>query len=125
MVTTRRAVVGRCVASFRRLVISSLLCIDNKVCCCCCQVKRCKTDSFANLEWDNAERPEATNLLTLYQLSTGKTKVRHCPTTTCIELVAFEGLHRAKCGELLSPSWTAQALYQLSTGKTQGTGRQK
>lgn len=27
------------------------------------------------LEWDNPERPEATNLLTLYQLSTGKTKV--------------------------------------------------
>lgn len=27
------------------------------------------------LEWDNPDRPEATNLLTLYQLSTGKTKV--------------------------------------------------
>lgn len=38
------------------------------------QVKRCKTDSFSNLEWDNAERPEATNLLTLYQLSTSKSK---------------------------------------------------
>uniref|UniRef100_A0A383WPV9 tryptophan--tRNA ligase n=1 Tax=Tetradesmus obliquus TaxID=3088 RepID=A0A383WPV9_TETOB len=38
------------------------------------KVKRCKTDSFTHLEWDNAERPEATNLLTLYQLSTGKTK---------------------------------------------------
>ncbi|WIA22676.1 hypothetical protein OEZ85_001087 [Tetradesmus obliquus] len=38
------------------------------------KVKRCKTDSFTHLEWDNAERPEATNLLTLYQLSTSKTK---------------------------------------------------
>jgi hypothetical protein len=40
------------------------------------QVKRCKTDSFPYLEWGNEERPEATNLLTMYQLSTGKTQVR-------------------------------------------------
>eukprot|EP00882_Tetradesmus_deserticola_P004640 GHRQ01004890.1.p1 GENE.GHRQ01004890.1~~GHRQ01004890.1.p1 ORF type:complete len:419 (+),score=164.29 GHRQ01004890.1:543-1799(+) len=38
------------------------------------KVKRCKTDSFPNLEWDHPERPEAANLLTMYQLSTGKTK---------------------------------------------------
>ena len=38
------------------------------------QIKRCKTDSSPELEWDNPERPEATNLLTLYQLSTGKSK---------------------------------------------------
>ncbi|KAF6254163.1 tryptophanyl-tRNA synthetase-like protein [Scenedesmus sp. NREL 46B-D3] len=38
------------------------------------KVKRCKTDSVAQLEWDQPERPEATNLLTMYQLSTGKTK---------------------------------------------------
>lgn len=41
----------------------------------CLQIKRCKTDSAPVLEWDNPERPEATNLLTLYQLSTAKTKV--------------------------------------------------
>lgn len=46
------------------------------------QIKRCKTDSFTTLEWDNPERPEATNLLTMYQLSTGKTKVcRPIPIT--------------------------------------------
>ena len=39
------------------------------------KVKRCKTDSFDSLEWGNAERPEATNLLTLYQLATGRSKV--------------------------------------------------
>eukprot|EP00879_Flechtneria_rotunda_P017772 GHRR01018631.1.p1 GENE.GHRR01018631.1~~GHRR01018631.1.p1 ORF type:complete len:274 (+),score=78.26 GHRR01018631.1:861-1682(+) len=38
------------------------------------KVKRCKTDSFLALEWDIPERPEATNLLTIYQLATGKTK---------------------------------------------------
>lgn len=38
------------------------------------KIKRCKTDSIAELEWGNPERPEANNLLTLYQLSTGKTQ---------------------------------------------------
>jgi len=44
------------------------------VCAAPCQIKRCKTDSIAELEWGNPERPEANNLLTLYQLSTGKTQ---------------------------------------------------
>ncbi len=30
------------------------------------KIKKCKTDEFIGLEWDNPERPEATNLLTLY-----------------------------------------------------------
>lgn len=30
------------------------------------KVKRCKTDTFEGIEWDNPERPEATNLLTIY-----------------------------------------------------------
>mmetsp|Transcript_6273 Transcript_6273/g.7019 ORF Transcript_6273/g.7019 Transcript_6273/m.7019 type:complete len:443 (-) Transcript_6273:80-1408(-) len=30
------------------------------------KIKKCKTDAFKGLEWDNPERPEATNLLTLY-----------------------------------------------------------
>lgn len=30
------------------------------------KIKKCKTDEFVGLEWDNPERPEATNLLTLY-----------------------------------------------------------
>jgi tryptophanyl-tRNA synthetase len=38
------------------------------------KIKRCKTDSVPHLEWGNPDRPEATNLLTLYQLSTGRTK---------------------------------------------------
>ena len=39
------------------------------------KVKRCKTDAIAGgLTFDDPERPEATNLLTLYQLSTGLTK---------------------------------------------------
>eukprot|EP00667_Euglena_gracilis_P007575 EG_transcript_7650 len=38
------------------------------------KVKRCKTDSSEGLEWDNPERPECTNLLTIYKAVTGKTK---------------------------------------------------
>ena len=39
------------------------------------KIKKCKTDSgFEGIEWDNPERPEATNLLTIYQAVTGKTR---------------------------------------------------
>lgn len=38
------------------------------------KIKRCKTDSFSGLEFDNPERPECNNLLSVYQLVTGKTK---------------------------------------------------
>lgn len=31
------------------------------------KIKKCKTDAFKGLEWDNPERPEATNLLTIFQ----------------------------------------------------------
>lgn len=37
--------------------------------------KRAKTDAFEGLEWDNPERPEAKNLLTIYQCVTGMSKV--------------------------------------------------
>lgn len=30
------------------------------------KIKRCKTDSLPGIEWDNPERPEATNLLNIY-----------------------------------------------------------
>jgi tryptophanyl-tRNA synthetase len=30
------------------------------------KIKRCKTDAFPGIEWDNPDRPEATNLLNIY-----------------------------------------------------------
>ncbi|MEM8603496.1 MAG: tryptophan--tRNA ligase [Cyanobacteria bacterium P01_H01_bin.121] len=39
------------------------------------KIKRCKTDPIRGLEFDNPERPECNNLLTLYMLMAGKTKV--------------------------------------------------
>ncbi|KAK4422258.1 Tryptophan--tRNA ligase, chloroplastic/mitochondrial [Sesamum alatum] len=38
------------------------------------KIKRCKTDAFPGLEFDNPERPECNNLLSIYQLVTSKTK---------------------------------------------------
>lgn len=38
------------------------------------KIKRCKTDSFPGLEFENPERPECDNLLSVYQLITYKTK---------------------------------------------------
>lgn len=38
------------------------------------KVKRCKTDSFSGLEFDNPERPECDNLLTIYQALSGKSR---------------------------------------------------
>lgn len=38
------------------------------------KVQRAKTDVFDGLEWDNPERPEARNLLTIYQCMTGLSK---------------------------------------------------
>jgi tryptophanyl-tRNA synthetase len=38
------------------------------------KIKKCKTDLFTGLEWDNPERPECTNLLNMYQAVTGRTR---------------------------------------------------
>ncbi|XP_042488913.1 tryptophan--tRNA ligase, chloroplastic/mitochondrial-like isoform X6 [Macadamia integrifolia] len=38
------------------------------------KIKRCKTDSFPGLEFGNPERPECNNLLSIYQLISGRTK---------------------------------------------------
>ena len=39
------------------------------------KIKRCKTDTIKGLEWDNPERPEATNLLSIYMaMQPGRTK---------------------------------------------------
>ena len=39
------------------------------------KVKRAKTDEHEGLEFDNPSRPEANNLLTIYSLMTGSSKV--------------------------------------------------
>jgi tryptophanyl-tRNA synthetase len=48
------------------------------------KIKRCKTDPLRGLEFDNPDRPECQNLLTLYQLLSGKTKAE--VTEECREM---------------------------------------
>lgn len=39
------------------------------------KIKKCKTDAVVGLEWDNPDRPEATNLLSIYQaVQPGRTR---------------------------------------------------
>lgn len=38
------------------------------------KIKRCKTDSFVGLEFDNDDRPECHNLLSIYQVVSGKNR---------------------------------------------------
>lgn len=39
------------------------------------KIKKCKTDSgFERIEWNHPDRPEATNLLNMYSLTSGKSK---------------------------------------------------
>ena len=38
------------------------------------KIKKCKTDEFSGLEWDNPDRPECSNLLNIYQAVSGKSR---------------------------------------------------
>jgi len=38
------------------------------------KIKRCKTDEYKGLEFDNSERPECNNLLNIYMAVTNRTK---------------------------------------------------
>ncbi len=43
------------------------------------KIKSAKTDTFEGLEYDDPERPEARNLMTMYALATGMSMVRPNP----------------------------------------------
>ncbi|MEC8392653.1 MAG: tryptophan--tRNA ligase, partial [Actinomycetota bacterium] len=38
------------------------------------KIKKCKTDQFSGLVWDDPDRPECTNLLNIYQAVSGKSR---------------------------------------------------
>ena len=59
--------------------------------------KKAKTDAFAGLEFDNPERPESHNLLSIYHLVTGMGKVRtsHDGMLQCAPLVIMCSSHTA------------------------------
>lgn len=64
------------------------------------QLRKCKTDMYTGLEWDNPDRPECTNLLTIYQVRLNVTGYR----TPIIDLCAQEGR-----------LWTHPRLKKIST----------
>ncbi|XP_010429592.1 PREDICTED: tryptophan--tRNA ligase, chloroplastic/mitochondrial-like isoform X3 [Camelina sativa] len=78
------------------------------------KIKRCKTDSFAGLEFDNAERPECDNLLSVYQIVSGKTKEEVKEECKHLSWGTFKPLLADALIEHLSP---IQARYQEITAE--------
>eukprot|EP00951_Prasinocladus_malaysianus_P014495 scaffold110307_cov27-Prasinocladus_malaysianus.AAC.1 len=50
------------------------------------KIKRAKTDTFDGFEFDNPERPECKNLLSMYQIMTGKSQVPDALMNLCHEM---------------------------------------
>lgn len=56
------------------------------------KIKRCKTDAVDGLEFGNPDRPEANNLLTLYQLATGRSRDEVAAECAAMRWGAFKPL---------------------------------
>jgi tryptophanyl-tRNA synthetase len=67
------------------------------------KIKRCKTDSFLTIEWDNPDRPEATNLLTIYQAVTNKTREEILQETSSMNWGSFKNILADAIVNHLSP----------------------
>ncbi|KAG2488684.1 hypothetical protein HYH03_012685 [Edaphochlamys debaryana] len=67
------------------------------------KIKRCKTDSFDGMEWGNPDRPEASNLLTIYSLCTGKNKEATLADVGEMRWGAFKGALTEAVVEHLRP----------------------
>ncbi|XP_013635908.1 PREDICTED: tryptophan--tRNA ligase, chloroplastic/mitochondrial isoform X1 [Brassica oleracea var. oleracea] len=80
------------------------------------KIKRCKTDSFVDsLEYDNAERPECNNLLSVYQIVSGKTKEEVMEECKDMSWGTFKPLLKDAVVEHLSP---IQVRYQEITAES-------
>ncbi|KAL0710335.1 hypothetical protein Bca4012_017313 [Brassica carinata] len=79
------------------------------------KIKRCKTDSFVGLEFDNAERPECNNLLSVYQIVSGKTKEEVMEECKDMSWGTFKPLLADAVIEHLSP---IQVRYQEITAES-------
>ena len=56
------------------------------------KIKRCKTDVIDGLEFDNPERLECSNLLTLYQLASGRSKAEVASEVAAMRWGGFKPL---------------------------------
>lgn len=70
------------------------------------QVKRCKTDAYDGLQFDNPDRPECTNLLTLYQLASGRSREEITAECASMRWGAFKPLLTDALVEHLRPVQT-------------------
>jgi tryptophanyl-tRNA synthetase len=77
------------------------------------KIKRCKTDSFDGLEYDNPERPESNNLLSIYQLMSGKTKEEVAAECASMRWGDFKPVLTDACVAHLEP---IQARYNEALG---------
>ncbi|KAA8498672.1 Tryptophan--tRNA ligase [Porphyridium purpureum] len=67
------------------------------------KIKRCKTDSLKGLTYDDPNRPEVRNLLTIYQLCTGKSKEEVIAECADMNFGTFKPLLTDAIIEHLSP----------------------
>jgi tryptophanyl-tRNA synthetase len=67
------------------------------------KVRRAKTDSIRGLEFDNPARPEAHNLLTLYQLLSGRTRAEAAADGAGLGFGEFKALLAETVNATLAP----------------------
>eukprot|EP01035_Chromulina_nebulosa_P018090 gene18090-23738_t len=56
------------------------------------KIKKCKTDAYIGLEWDNNDRPECTNLLNIYSLVTNQSREQILNEVTTMSWGTFKPL---------------------------------
>lgn len=77
------------------------------------QIKRCKTDEFVGLEWNNPTRPEATNLLNIYRAVSGQSREDIEEQVKTLSWSSFKPLLADAVVEHLQP---IQKKYQVGRG---------
>eukprot|EP00617_Octactis_speculum_P023800 CAMPEP_0185765822 /NCGR_PEP_ID=MMETSP1174-20130828/33073_1 /TAXON_ID=35687 /ORGANISM="Dictyocha speculum, Strain CCMP1381" /LENGTH=390 /DNA_ID=CAMNT_0028449191 /DNA_START=139 /DNA_END=1312 /DNA_ORIENTATION=+ len=73
------------------------------------KIKKCKTDAFDGLEWDNPDRPEAANLLTIYQATSGLSREAVLAEVSDMRWGAFKPILTEAVVEHLRPLQTRYA----------------
>jgi tryptophanyl-tRNA synthetase len=84
------------------------------------KIKRCKTDSIPYLEYGNHDRPEANNLLNIYQQLTGLSSEEITTQVTGMNWSQFKSLLTEVVIDHLKPIQENYARIMLQEGKSQG-----
>lgn len=81
------------------------------------KIKSAKTDAFPGLEWDNPDRPECQNLLTMYSVVTGMTKAEVAAEVGDLTWGAFKPRLADAMVEHLGPYQATYASVMGDTGE--------